>query len=41
MLLLEGKEVTRYFGGLAAISDVDFLVQQGEVLGLIGPNGAG
>ena len=41
MSILEGKEVTKYFGGLAAVSDVDFFVDQGEVLGLIGPNGAG
>jgi len=39
--LLEGEGVTRYFGGLAAVSDVDFYVDQGEILGLIGPNGAG
>jgi branched-chain amino acid transport system ATP-binding protein len=39
--LLEGKGVTKYFGGLAAVSDVDFYVDTGEVLGLIGPNGAG
>jgi len=41
MPILEGKGVTRYFGGLAAVSNVDFQVEQGEVLGLIGPNGAG
>jgi branched-chain amino acid transport system ATP-binding protein len=39
--LLEGKNLTKYFGGLAAVTDVDFYVDQGEVLGLIGPNGAG
>jgi branched-chain amino acid transport system ATP-binding protein len=39
--LLEGEGVTRYFGGLAAVADVDFHVDEGEVLGLIGPNGAG
>jgi len=39
--VLEGEGVTKYFGGLAAISNVDFYVDQGEVLGLIGPNGAG
>jgi branched-chain amino acid transport system ATP-binding protein len=33
--------VTRYFGGLVAVSNVDFEVEKGEVLGLIGPNGAG
>jgi branched-chain amino acid transport system ATP-binding protein len=41
MRILEGKGVTKYFGGLAAISNVDFEVDQGEVVGLIGPNGAG
>jgi branched-chain amino acid transport system ATP-binding protein len=39
--LLEGEGVTKHFGGLAAVSDVDFYVDKGEILGLIGPNGAG
>lgn len=41
MPILEGEGVTKYFGGLAAVSNVDFTVEQGEILGLIGPNGAG
>jgi len=41
MPILEGEKVTKYFGGLAAISNVDFHVDQGEIFGLIGPNGAG
>jgi branched-chain amino acid transport system ATP-binding protein len=41
MPILEGKGVTKYFGGLAAVWDVDFYVNQGEIVGLIGPNGAG
>jgi branched-chain amino acid transport system ATP-binding protein len=41
MRILEGEGVTKYFGGLAAVSNVDFHVDQGEVVGLIGPNGAG
>ncbi len=41
MPILEGKGVTRYFGGLAAVSKVDFDVERGEIVGLIGPNGAG
>src|SRR5512139_2130636 len=41
MRILEGKGVTKYFGGLAAISNVDFDVDHGEIVGLIGPNGAG
>jgi len=39
--LLEGQGVTKYFGGLAAVSEVSFYLQPGEILGLIGPNGAG
>jgi len=39
--LLEVRRVSRFFGGLAALTDVDFTVARGEVLGLIGPNGAG
>jgi branched-chain amino acid transport system ATP-binding protein len=41
MPILEGKGVTKHFGGLAAVSHVDFQVNQGEIVGLIGPNGAG
>jgi branched-chain amino acid transport system ATP-binding protein len=39
--LLEGENVCKHFGGLAAVSEVDFFVDKGEILGLIGPNGAG
>jgi branched-chain amino acid transport system ATP-binding protein len=41
MPILDGQDVTKYFGGLAAVSHVDFHVDRGEILGLIGPNGAG
>ena len=41
MPILEGRDVTKLFGGLAAVSHVDFHVDQGEIVGLIGPNGAG
>ncbi|MBN2074816.1 MAG: ABC transporter ATP-binding protein [Dehalococcoidales bacterium] len=41
MSMLEGKGVTRHFGGLTAVSNVDFNVERGEIVGLIGPNGAG
>jgi branched-chain amino acid transport system ATP-binding protein len=39
--LLECTGVTKYFGGLAALHQVDFRVSAGEIVGLIGPNGSG
>lgn len=41
MRILEGQGVTKHFGGLAAVSNIDFHIDQGEIAGLIGPNGAG
>ena len=34
-------DVTKRFGGLTALSRIDFSVARGEILGIIGPNGAG
>ncbi|HLY64595.1 MAG TPA: ATP-binding cassette domain-containing protein, partial [Chloroflexota bacterium] len=39
--LLEVIRVSKFFGGLPALSDVSFSVARGELVGLIGPNGAG
>ena len=41
MALLEVRGLSKYFGGLAAISDLDLAIDEGEIRGLIGPNGAG
>lgn len=41
MKLLEGIKITRHFGGLCALRDVDFSIDQGDLVALIGPNGAG
>lgn len=38
-LVVEG--VSKYFSGLHALENVSFNLQQGEILGLIGPNGSG
>jgi len=38
-LSVEG--LTVHFGGLVAVSNVDFVVREGEIASLIGPNGAG
>ena len=39
--LLEVRDLSIRFGGIAALSDVSFDVAEGHVSGLIGPNGAG
>jgi branched-chain amino acid transport system ATP-binding protein len=39
--LLEVEGMVKRFGGLIAVSDVSFVLEQGEILSMIGPNGAG
>jgi branched-chain amino acid transport system ATP-binding protein len=39
--LLEGKGITKKFGGIVALNQVDFRVESGSIFGLIGPNGSG
>jgi branched-chain amino acid transport system ATP-binding protein len=39
--MLRGTEVTKKFGGLVALSRIDFEVEKGSIVGLIGPNGSG
>jgi branched-chain amino acid transport system ATP-binding protein len=40
-LLLDVRNLTKAFGGLVAVNDLEFSVDGGEVVGLIGPNGSG
>jgi branched-chain amino acid transport system ATP-binding protein len=39
--ILEVRKLSKRFGGLTAVSELDFDVLEGEILGVIGPNGAG
>ena len=39
--MLEVAGLTKRFGGFVAVNGVDFAVEKGEILGLIGPNGSG
>jgi branched-chain amino acid transport system ATP-binding protein len=39
--ILEVKNLGKNFGGLAAVSQLDFNILEAEIVGLIGPNGAG
>jgi ABC-type branched-subunit amino acid transport system ATPase component len=39
--LIEARDLTKRFGGIVAVNNLDLAVQQGELVGLIGPNGSG
>lgn len=41
MALLELKHVSKSFGAIKALTDMDFTLEQGEIVGLMGDNGAG
>ncbi|NTV41938.1 MAG: ABC transporter ATP-binding protein [Syntrophobacteraceae bacterium] len=41
MAFFQTHRLTKAFGGLVAVSDLSFQVEQGEIFGLIGPNGSG
>ncbi len=40
-IVLHAKGVTKQFGGLTAVNNVDLAIPRGTIQGLIGPNGAG
>lgn len=40
-VLVEIKEVSKYFGGVRALHEVTFDLHEGELVGLVGPNGSG
>lgn len=39
--LIEAEHLTKKFGGLVAVNDIDFKILKGECFGFLGPNGAG
>jgi branched-chain amino acid transport system ATP-binding protein len=41
MAILELQKISKYFGGISAIANLDLHLEKGEILGLIGPNGSG
>jgi branched-chain amino acid transport system permease protein len=40
-VIVECRDVTRYFGGVRALQGVSLEIRQGELVGLVGPNGSG
>jgi branched-chain amino acid transport system ATP-binding protein len=40
-MLLSVQNISKHFGGLAALSGISFGIDPGQIFGLIGPNGAG
>jgi simple sugar transport system ATP-binding protein len=40
-IILEGRNLTKKYGGVTALDDVTFKLQRNEVVGLLGDNGAG
>ena len=40
-VILDARGVTKRFGGLVAVADIDFEIPTGSIVSLIGPNGAG
>jgi len=41
MALLEARKITKQFGGLTAVNELDLVIEKGSIASLIGPNGAG
>ncbi len=41
MIIFEARDLVKFFGGLSAVNGVSFQVEEGEIFGLIGPNGSG
>ncbi|HEX3761240.1 MAG TPA: branched-chain amino acid ABC transporter ATP-binding protein/permease [Kofleriaceae bacterium] len=40
-LLIDCRQVARYFGGVHALEEVTLRIHEGEIVGLVGPNGSG
>jgi branched-chain amino acid transport system ATP-binding protein len=40
-MFLEVENLTKRFGGLVAVSDVSLRIDEGEIVGILGPNGSG
>lgn len=39
--MLEARNLGKYYSGIPAVKDVNFVVRPGDILGILGPNGSG
>ena len=39
--MIETQKLSKYYGNLAALVELDLKIEQGDIFGFIGPNGAG
>ena len=40
-VMIEARDLTKYYGDFLAIEDITFQVERGEIVGFLGPNGSG
>ena len=40
-IVLETKELTKHFGRIKAVNELNLTVENGQVFGILGPNGSG
>ena len=40
-VMIEAKNLTKYYGSFLAIEEISFRVEKGEIVGFLGPNGSG
>ncbi len=40
-VMIEARDLTKYYGDFLAIEDITFQVEKGEIVGFLGPNGSG
>ena len=41
MKMLEIKKISKEYGDMIAVNDIDLEINKGEIFGILGPNGAG
>ena len=40
-IMIEAKELSKYYGDFVAVKDITFSIPEGQIVAFLGPNGAG